>query len=1119
MPVLQIVVSENQKHQDHPSGKLLEMEFPKMLELDINSCPNVSIPLCMSPLNYLHGNSSILNGCLISWVRRGSKLIVCWWVLNRIVVKQVLDMVVDEPLESFDILSKSLTCKSILPPWKQARKIYYWDLTSGIRASGEHLKKRIYRSELKPFLTNSKEKPNLISLSKMSDHEDETITKENAHPKVVPQITIVTNISAKFPYLKKGDAKSMTTDNDGNLKIGPPVTAEEHQQVQREEKARTILLSALPDEHMGDFYHVIDGRDIWNAIKARFEEGLDKGYDKMQKILTQMNTLKIKPEPEDVNMKFLRGLPPSWSDADSEGEVVFANDAIPAGDSVFAGNVAAAAVSPQSETEFTLMGLSTEDNSLRLEKAKDRDSLLPTIFWTEAVATACYVLNRVLMTKPHDKTPYELLIEDKPSISYLKPFGYHVTILNTSDPLGNFDKKSDEGTGQAWIFDIDYLTDSLNYSRVSSTNLTAGSQGKTPSNVGSQEDDSNSDDEPDVLIIQSTPTPVVPIVGEATTQNDGIKFELAKTNTDNLDELAELQALQRQEQAGTKEADRLGLEFPSLNPILGVGSASIGSFISAGSTPLVSAGSTPPMSPYASPISADRHSISAGKSHVSTGRPTGSTGRPVSAGRPSSFVARIPVPAGRILGKFTASASSKRFPRASSVENPDIHDGLKIFDCPKSGIFTSSSYDEEFSGPDANNLESSLDVSSTITKRIHNIYPTSQVLGDINFPVQTRSQVKHKGSSESAFISYIHDQRRNNHIDFQLWTKWILKNKRDARGIVCRNKARLVAQGHVQEEGIYYTDVFEPVARIKAIRLFLAFASFMGFMVYQMDVKSAFLYGKIAEEGYKLIKDQMGSSFIKRRLQVDQRPDGIFIHQEKYVADILKKFDLDNSKLASTPFEPQNTREKNVPDEPISVHLYRSMIECLMYLTATRPDILFAVCAASRHQVTPKTSNLLSVKRIFKYLTAYPKLGLWYPRDSPFDLEAFSDSNYAGANGDRISTTGGCQFLGRRLISWQCKKQTIVATSSCEAEYVAAASCCGQWFLFTSAGRVTFCWLFPIPAGDLVSAGHMLFLLGSASKVSLPDGVKGLVATIDGTAYTITEASIRSALQLDDLNA
>nr|GEX40473.1 putative ribonuclease H-like domain-containing protein [Tanacetum cinerariifolium] len=174
-------------------------------------------------------------------------------------------------------------------------------------------------------------------------------------------------------------------------------------------------------------------------------------------------------------------------------------------------------------------------------------------------------------------------------------------------------------------------------------------------------------------------------------------------------------------------------------------------------------------------------------------------------------------------------------------------------------------------------------------------------------------------------------------------------------------------------------------------------------------------------------------------------------------------------------------------NEPISVHLYRSMIGCLMYLTATRPYIMFAVCAAGRHQVTPKTSNLLSIKRIFKYLTAYPKLGLWYPRDSPFDLEAFSDSDYAGAHGDRKSKTDGCQFLGRRLISWQCKKQTIVATSSCKAEYVAAASCCGQWLLVTFAGRVIFCWSIVIPTGDLVpavippddlvSAGHILFLL------------------------------------------
>ncbi|GKA63278.1 hypothetical protein Tco_0762884 [Tanacetum coccineum] len=117
-----------------------------------------------------------------------------------------------------------------------------------------------------------------------------------------------------------------------------------------------------------------------------------------------------------------------------------------------------------------------------------------------------------------------------------------------------------------------------------------------------------------------------------------------------------------------------------------------------------------------------------------------------------------------------------------------------------------------------------------------------------------------------------------------------------------------------------------------------------------------------------------------------------------------------------------------------------------MYLTASRLDIMFDVCAYARFQVTLKASHLNAVKRIFRYLKHQPKLGLWYPRDSPFELEAFSDSDYGGASLDRKSTTGGCQFLGRRLISWQCKKQTIVANSTTKAEYVAAANCCGQTF-------------------------------------------------------------------------
>ncbi|GKC99558.1 putative ribonuclease H-like domain-containing protein, partial [Tanacetum coccineum] len=244
-------------------------------------------------------------------------------------------------------------------------------------------------------------------------------------------------------------------------------------------------------------------------------------------------------------------------------------------------------------------------------------------------------------------------------------------------------------------------------------------------------------------------------------------------------------------------------------------------------------------------------------------------------------------------------------------------------------------------------------------------------------------------------------------------TKWILKNKKDARGIVIRNKARLVAQG---------------------------------FMVYQMDVKSAFLYGKIEEEaprawyatlstfllknGYRrgtidktlfikkdskdIILVQVYVDDIIFGLQVEQRSDGIFISQDKYVAEIIRKFDLESVKTATTPYEPQKPKDKNGPDDDVNVHLYRSMIGSLMYLTASRPDIMFAVSTCSRFQVTPKTSNLLAIKRFFKYLKGQPKLGLWYPRDSPFKLEAYTYSDYAGNHNDRKSTIGGYQFIGRR---------------------------------------------------------------------------------------------------------
>ncbi|GJV46154.1 uncharacterized mitochondrial protein-like protein [Tanacetum coccineum] len=194
----------------------------------------------------------------------------------------------------------------------------------------------------------------------------------------------------------------------------------------------------------------------------------------------------------------------------------------------------------------------------------------------------------------------------------------------------------------------------------------------------------------------------------------------------------------------------------------------------------------------------------------------------------------------------------------------------------------------------------------------------------------------------------------------------------------------------------------------------------------------------------KLMKDKfqmssMGELTFFLGLQVQQKEDGIFISQDKYVAEILKKFNYSDVKSASTPVDLEKPLVKDGDADDVDVHLYRSMIGSLMYLTASRPDIMFAVCACARFQVTPKTSHLLAVKRIFRYLKGKPTLGLWYSRDSPFELVAYTDSDYAGATLDRKSTTGGCQFLGNRLISWQCKKQTVVATSITKVEYVAAA--------------------------------------------------------------------------------
>nr|GEU29135.1 hypothetical protein [Tanacetum cinerariifolium] len=359
---------------------------------------------------------------------------------------------------------------------------------------------------------------------------------------------------------------------------------------------------------------------------------------------------------------------------------------------------------------------------------------------------------------------------------------------------------------------------------------------------------------------------------------------------------------------------------------------------------------------------------------------------------------------------------------------------------------------------DVSNLETTITASPTPTLRNHKDHPKSQIIGPVDTPIQTRNKFKDVG--EQGFIAIIHQKTdpdpswveamQEEPLQFKIqkvWTlvdcpkgvtpigiKWVLKNKKDERGIVIRNKARLVAQGHTQEEGIDYDEVFTLVVRIEAIRLFLAYASIIGFTdpeyparVYKfkklcMDYIRLPELGMLCREFEALMHEKFQMSATGELnfflgLQVLQKEDGIFLSQDKYVGDILKKFRYSDVRSSNTPMDKENPWGKDGTEKDVYLHLYSSMIGSLMYLTASRPDIMFA---------------------------GHPKLRLWYPKDSPFDSVAYSDNDYGGATQDRKSTTGGCQFFGRRLISWQCKKQTIVATSTTKAEYVAAASCCRQ---------------------------------------------------------------------------
>ncbi|GJT34580.1 putative ribonuclease H-like domain-containing protein [Tanacetum coccineum] len=391
--------------------------------------------------------------------------------------------------------------------------------------------------------------------------------------------------------------------------------------------------------------------------------------------------------------------------------------------------------------------------------------------------------------------------------------------------------------------------------------------------------------------------------------------------------------------------------------------------------------------------------------------------------------------------------------------------------------------DEDKPEVELGNIPNSYAVPTTPHIRIYKNHPPKNIIGDIQSSVQTRRSTSEQGFlklnrvtkslSDPAWVEAMQEEL----LQFKLqkvWilvdlpkgkrpigVKWIFKNKTDKRGIVIRNKARLVAQGYTQEKGIEYDDVFALVARIEAIRLFLAYASFMGFMAYQMDVKSAFLYGTIEEEVY--VCQPLGfkdTDFLDKVYKVVKAL--YVLHQaprachDKYVTEILRKFNYIDVKTGSITIDLEKPFVKDRDVGDVDVHLYRSMIGSLMYLTASRPDIMFA----------------LWILHLSKFLT---------------------NSDYAGATQDGKSTTGGCQFLGSRLISWQCMKQTIVVTSTTEAEYVATASC----YLLTNG----------FDAGSTARTAE--------ATTGIDEEVK-ITATIDGHSKTISKASLRIHLKLED---
>nr|GEX74252.1 putative ribonuclease H-like domain-containing protein [Tanacetum cinerariifolium] len=743
---------------------------------------------------------------------------------------------------------------------------------------------------------------------------------------------------------------------------------------------------------------------------------------------------------------------------------------------------------------------------------------------------------QVLVTKPHNKTPYELLHGRTPSIGFMRPFGCPVTILNTQESLGKFEGKVDEGflvgyyvnsSGPIWLFVIDNLTWTMNYQPVTTrnqTNPSAGFQDKFTTKKAGEEIGQQY-----VLFPVWSSSSTNPQNNDGDTAFDGKEPDFdAKKPESEVNVSPSNSAQSRKQDDKTKKEARGKSHVKSFTGYRDL-SAEFEDCSDNSINEVNAAGTIVPIVGQNSPNSANTFSVAG----------------------PSNAVASP------TYGKSSFIDASQLL---DDPDMPELED-----------IIYSDDEDDVGAEADFNNLETSITVSPIPTTRVHKDHHVSQIIGDLRDPrgyiKLSKIQVGLKLCTYASFMGFMVYQ-------MDVKSAFIYGTIKE-EVYVCQppgfenpdhpDKVYKVVKalyGLHQAPRAWYEILANYLLENGFQRgkidqtLFIKWqkGDILLVQIYVDDIIFGATNKDLCKYFEKLMKGKFQMSSMEELtfflgLQVKKKKDGIFGSQDKYLAKILRKFRLTEGKSASTPIDTKKHLLKDPDGEDVDVHTYRLMIGSLMHLTSSRPDIMFAVCACVRFQVTPKASHLHAVKRIFRYLKGKPHLGFLYPKDLPFDLVAYSDSDYAGASLDRKSTTGGCQFLGCRLISWQCKKQTVVATASTEAEYVAAAR---VNIPRSDEDRLELIELtvFLLPKVEKLELELMLltynegfdqiidFLNGSSIKYALTvnpniyvscikqfwttvavkqvNDITRLQALVDKKKVVVTEATIRDALRLDD---